>query len=39
MIFENVWQAPSMRPSDWSVDDLCWMLEQRGLANCCDRSS
>jgi len=29
--------APSMRPSDWSVDDLCWMLEQRGLANCCDR--
>ena len=29
--------APSKRPSEWSVDDLCWMLEQRGLGNCSDR--
>ena len=26
--------APSARPSEWSVDDLCVMLESRGLADC-----
>ena len=30
--------APSARPSDWTVDDLCFMLEQQGLANCSERS-
>jgi len=29
--------APSARPSDWTVDDLCFMLEQQGLANCSER--
>lgn len=27
---------PSAIPAEWSVDDLCYMLETKGLGECCD---